>query len=156
MQSHLKCWQQCSLKRISVSEMDKWLNSPPWVLVIKCILKTWRIIEGFKFIVRILFIPSSSFVLLLMAHLTLLFNFSYAGPDVHLLDPPEHVPDPEVPGNYWRCDFPCWEPHAGPESSEEVCPPMVSGTNGSSRVLIPWEKACSLSDDRDLRPLSSS
>lgn len=62
---------------------------------------------------------------------TLLFHFSLAGPDVCLLDPPEHVPDPEVPGDYWWCNFPRRQPHAGPESSEEVRLPMVPGTNGS-------------------------
>lgn len=51
---------------------------------------------------------------------TFLFHFSHAGPDVRLLDPSEHVPDPEVPGDYRRCNFPRREPHAGPESSEEV------------------------------------
>lgn len=60
-----------------------------------------------------------------------LFHFSHAWPDVRLLDPPEHVPDSEVPGDYRRCNFPCREPHAGPESSEEVRLPMVPGTNGS-------------------------
>lgn len=60
-----------------------------------------------------------------------LFHFSHAGPDVRLLDPPEHVPDSEVPGNHRRCNFPCRKPHAGPESSEEVRLPNATGTNGS-------------------------
>lgn len=62
---------------------------------------------------------------------TWLFYFSHAGPDVCLLDPPEHVPDSEVSGNYWRCNLPRGEPHASPESSEEVRLLMVPGTNGS-------------------------
>lgn len=66
---------------------------------------------------------------------SLLFHFSHAGLDVRLLDPPEHVPDPEVPGDYRRRNFPCRKPHAGPESSEEVRPLMIPGTNGSQRVL---------------------
>lgn len=57
--------------------------------------------------------------------------FSHARSDVHLLDPPEHVPDPEVPGNYRRSNFPSWKPHAGPEGSEEVRHLMVPVTNGS-------------------------
>lgn len=60
-----------------------------------------------------------------------LFHFSHASLDVRLLDPPEHVPDSEVPGDYWWRHFPRREPHAGPESSEEVRLPMVPGTNGS-------------------------
>lgn len=60
-----------------------------------------------------------------------LFHCSHAGPDVRLLDPPEHVPDSEVPGNHRRSDFPRRKPHAGPESSEEVRLPNVTGTNGS-------------------------
>lgn len=62
---------------------------------------------------------------------SLLLPFSLAGPDVRLLDPPEHVPDSEVPGNNRWCNFSRRKPHAGPESSEEVCLPMVLGTNGS-------------------------
>lgn len=55
-----------------------------------------------------------------MLQLTLPSRFSHAGPDVRLLDPPEHVPDSEVPGNHRRLDFPRREPHAGPESRQEV------------------------------------
>lgn len=76
-----------------------------------------------------------------MGALTWLFHFSHSGPDVRLLDPPEHVPDSEVPGNYWRRNFPRREPHAGPESSEEVRLPMVPGTNDFWRVLHPRENA---------------
>lgn len=78
---------------------------------------------------------------MLMFKSSLLFHFSHAGLDVRLLDPPEHVPDSEVPGGYRRCNFPRWEPHAGPESSEEVRLLMIPRTNGSQRVLDPREKA---------------
>lgn len=60
-----------------------------------------------------------------------LLPFSHAGPDVRLLDPPQHVPDSEVPGDNRRCNFPRREPHAGTESSEEVRLSMVLGTYGS-------------------------
>ena len=74
-------------------------------------------------------LPSSCLVRILT--LTLRFHFSLAGPDVRLLDPPEHVPDPEVPGDYrWRY-FPRREPHAGAESSEEVRLLMEPGTDSS-------------------------
>lgn len=45
-------------------------------------------------------------------------------PDVRLLDPPQHVPDLEVPGNYWWHNFSSRKPHAGPESSEKVGTPV--------------------------------
>lgn len=76
-----------------------------------------------------------------MSKPSLLFHFSHAGLDVRLLDPPEHVPDPEVPGNYRRRNFPCRKPHAGPESSEEVRRLMIPGTNGSQRALNLREEA---------------
>lgn len=66
---------------------------------------------------------------------TCVFSFSHAWPDVRLLDPPEHVPDSEVPGDCRGCNFPRRKPYAGPESSEEVRVPMVPGTNGVERVL---------------------
>lgn len=74
-----------------------------------------------------------------------LFHFSHAGLDVRLLDPPKHVPDSEVLGDYWWHNFPCWEPHAGPESSEEVRLLMIHGTDGSQRErLAPFRLlACS-------------
>lgn len=65
-----------------------------------------------------------------MLNPTRLFHFSHAGPHVCLLDPSGHVPDSEVPGDYRWCNFPRWEPHAGPESSEEVRLLMVPGTYG--------------------------
>lgn len=79
--------------------------------------------------------------LLLKCDCCFLFHFSHAGLDVRLLDPPEHVPDSEVLGDYWRSNFPRWEPHAGPESSEEVRLLMIPGTNGSQREhLAPFRR----------------
>lgn len=67
---------------------------------------------------------------------------SHAGPDVRLLDPPEHVPDPEVSGDCRRRYFPRWEPHAGPESSQEVCALMTPVTcRGPQRAVGPGEEA---------------
>lgn len=67
---------------------------------------------------------------------------SHAGLDVHLLDPPGHVPDPEVSGDHRRRDFPRREPHAGPESSEEVRALMTPVTcRGPQRAVGPGEEA---------------
>lgn len=72
----------------------------------------------------------------------LLALLSHAGLDVRLLDPPEHVPDPEVSGDHRRRDFPRWEPHAGPESSEEVRALMTTVTcRGPQRAVGPGEEA---------------
>lgn len=79
----------------------------------------------------------------------MLFDCSHVGADVRLLDPPEHVSDPEVPGYYWRCHFSCWKPHAGPKSCQEVRPLMTSAANGSQRVLKPREALCPTPDKKE-------
>lgn len=48
------------------------------------------------------------------------FLLSHVGPHVRLLDPPKHVSDPQVPGHHRRCHLPCWQPHAGTKSCDEV------------------------------------
>lgn len=85
----------------------------------------------------------------------MLFDCSHVGADVRLLDPPEHVSDPEVPGYYWWCNFSCWKPHAGPKSCQEVCPLMTSAANGSERALKPREALC-LTPDKKESGLSAS
>ena len=45
---------------------------------------------------------------------------SHAGPYVRVLDPPRHVPDPQVPGHHRQSHLPRRQPNAGPESSKEV------------------------------------
>ena len=45
---------------------------------------------------------------------------SYAGAHVCLLDSPQHVPDPEIPGHPRQCDIFGWQSDAGPAGNQEV------------------------------------
>lgn len=89
---------------------------------------------------------------------TPLFHFSHAGPDVRLLDPPEHVPDSEVPGDYRWYNLPRRESHAGPKSSEEVR--LLMAEMVPREALFPERSlAPPLPNEEDsggLRPLGSS
>lgn len=89
---------------------------------------------------KLLALSLHRYLFFLVYHLysCLLRCFRHAGTDVRLLDSPQHVPDPQVPGHHRQSHLPGWKPHAGPESSQEVWLLLAFATQ-TGRDFLPRE-----------------